>query len=316
MSRISRKNTQQLTNTLNTATVENTEEEQVVQEQPEESSLSFSEQQSSEESTVRVVFEANASADQLARGHIVRLAGAKDIFKADHEVDYSKGIITGITCSAIYSDCSEPVTVSLNLFNSSENQPNVQNEQGWLHAPQHTDFGARAAVGSGGFKNMLNILPFEKTRTDVVAYKPADVANDRYIQQYGSYNNENLWDGVVAFPGEQYYLVHQGHVVLNVIKNNWEQLGINVEDEHKFNGTYVQVPAHVFDRVIKDLEAQVLSRMPFTNLNDIRAQFTTKQASNFASHDEEGLQSQYKVLVELGFTYQFPPATTSEEESN
>ena len=134
MSRISRKNTQQLTNTLNPASVENTEEEQVVQEQPEESSLSFSEQQSSEENTVRVVFEANASADQLARGHVVRLAGAKDIFKADREVDYSKGIITGITCSAIYSDCSEPVTVS-NLFNASENQPNVQNEQGWLHAP-------------------------------------------------------------------------------------------------------------------------------------------------------------------------------------
>ena len=316
MSRISRKNTNSLTNTLNSAPSINNEEVSNTVEQEHESSLNFTEQQKPEESNVRVVFEANASADQLARGHVVRLAGAKDIFKADGEVDYSKGIITGITCSAIYSDCSEPVTLSLNLFNASENQPNVQNEQGWLHAPQHTDFGARAAVGNGGFKNMLNILPYEKTRTNVVAYKPSDVANDRYIQQYGSYNNENLWDGVVAFPGEQYYLVHQGHVVLNVIKNNWEQLGINVEDEHKFNGTYVQVPAHVFDRVIKDLEAQVLSRMPFTNLNDIRAQFTTKQASNFASQHNEGLQSQYKILVELGFTYQFPPSTTEEEESD
>ena len=39
------------------------------------------------------------------------------------------------------------VFVSLNLFNTSEQQPNVQNEQGWLHAPSHTDFGSRAAVG-------------------------------------------------------------------------------------------------------------------------------------------------------------------------
>merc|ERR1712139_344657 len=188
-------------------------------------------------------------------------------------------------------------------------------EQGWLHAPQHTDFGARAAVGSGGFKNMLNILPFEKTRTDVVAYKPADVANDRYIQQYGSYNNENLYDGVIAFPGEQYYLVHQGHIVLNVIKNNWEQLGINVDDEHRFNGKYVQVPAHVFDRVTKDLEAQVLSRMPFTDLSDIRAQFSTKKASNYNQSHEEGINGKYKVVVELAFAYQFPP-TKAEEESD
>lgn len=313
MSRISRKNTP-LTNTLNQSKPVAIENDVNMQEEEPESTLQFSEQQQNEENTVRVVFEANATADQLARGHIVRLSGAKDIFKADGEVDYSKGIVTGITCSAVYSDCSEPVTVSLNLFNTSEQQPNVQNEQGWLHAPQHTDFGARAAVGVNGFKNMLNVLPYEKSRCNIIAYKPSDVANDRYIQQYGSYNNENLWEGVVAFPGEQYYLVHQGHVVLNVIKNNWEQLGINVEDEHKFNGTYVQVPAHVFDRVIKDLEAQVLSRMPFTNLNDIRAQFTTKQTSKFTSQHDDGVQGQYKVLVELGFTYQFPPTTNSEEE--
>ena len=39
---------------------------------------------------------------------------------------------------------------------------------------------------------------------------------------------------------------------------------------------YVQVPAHVFDRVINDLQSHVLARMPFTNLNDVRAKFTSK----------------------------------------
>ena len=127
----------------------------------------------------------------------------------------------------------------MNLFNTSEHQPNVQNEQGWLHAPQHTDFGAKAVDGGKGYKNLLNILPYEKSRVSLMAYKPEDMANDRYIQQYGAYTNDNLYDGVVSFPGEQYYLVQQGHVVLNVIKSNWEQLGINVDDEHRFNGKYV-----------------------------------------------------------------------------
>ena len=280
--------------------------------------LQFAEGHKQEEHTARIVFEANCTADQLARGHTVRLAEAKHIFSTgDINDQMDKGIITGITSKAIYSDCGEPITVSINLFNTTDSEPKVNNEQGWLHAPTPTDFGAKTNTGSKGFKNILNLLPYEKTRAELQVYKPEDVANDRYIQQYGSYNNENLWDGVVAFPGEQYYLVHQGHVVLNVIRQNWEQLGINVDDEHRFNGKYVQVPAHVFDRVIKDLEAQVLSRMPFTDLNDIRACFTTKQASSYVETHGDGPAGKYKVVVELGFAYQFPPTKTdvSEEES-
>lgn len=300
MSRISRKAA-----TLNTpepvAEIEETQE------------LNLAENKQANEHIARVVFEANATAEQLARGHVVRLSGAKNVFHTgNEEVDFTKGIITGIKTYSIYSDCSESVTLSLNLFNTSEHQPNVQNEQGWLHAPQHTDFGALAADGGKGYKNLVNILPFEKSRVSLVAYKPEDVANDRYIQQYGAYTNDNLFEGVVSFPGEQYYLVQQGHVVLNVIKNNWEQLGINVDDEHRFNGKYVQVPTHVFDRVVKDLEAQVLSRMPFTDLNDIRAQFTTKKANSYNITHEEGSEGKYKVVVELGISYQFPPTKTEE----
>ncbi len=277
--------------------------------------LSFSDSTTPEEHNCRVVFEANATADQLARGHTVRLSNAKHIFTSDADnVNFEKGIITSITTKSVYSDCSEPVTLAVNLFNTSDAEPKVNNEQGWLHTPQHNDFGVKSSSGGKGYKNILNILPYEKTRSELPVYTPADVANDRYIQQYGSYNNENLWDGVVAFPGEQYYLVHSGHVVLNVIRQNWEQLGINIDDEHRFNQKYVQVPAHVFDRVIKDLEAQVLSRMPFTNLNDIRACFTTKQASGYTETHSEGDTGKYKMVVELQFKYQFPPSKNMDTE--
>jgi len=65
----------------------------------------------------------------------------------------------------------------------------------------------------------------------------------------------------------------------------------------------------VFDRVIKDLEAQVLSRMPFTDLSNIRACFTSKQASNYAETHNDGPTGKFKVVVELEFKYQFPPTT-------
>lgn len=266
--------------------------------------------------TTRVVFESNATARQLESGVIVQLANAKNVFQSsDNDVDVSKGILTSIHVKSIYSDCSEPVTFSLNLFNSSEKEPTIKNNEGWLHTPLRTDFGTEAASkDEHGYRNLLAVMPYEKSRTELNVYHPEDIVSDRYIQQYGNCSTENLYDGVVAFPGEQYYLVNQGHVVLNVIKQNWEQLGINIDDEHKFNGKYVQVPAHVFDRVINDLQSHVLARMPFTDLNDVRAKFQSKPTSHYVDVHPNGTKGKYKVCVELQMNYSFPAKEETVQE--
>lgn len=262
--------------------------------------------------TTRVVFESNATAKQLEHGVIVQLANAANVFQASGDEDAAKGILTSITVKSIYSDCSEPVTFALNLFNSSEKEPSIQNNEGWLHTPTKTDFGTEAtSKDAAGYRNLLAVMPYEKSRSELSVYEPNEIASDRYIQQYGNCNTENLYDGVVAFPGEQYYLVSQDHVVLNVIRQNWEQLGINVDSEARFNGKYVQVPAHVFDRVITDLQSHVLARMPFTNLNDVRAKFTSKPTKHYVDSHPDGPQGMYKVCVELQMNYQFP--STKEE---
>ena len=266
--------------------------------------------------TTRVVFEANATAQQMQDGVIVQLANASHVFASEEQkVDVTKGILTSITVKSIYSDCSEPVTFALNLYNSSSNEPSIKNNEGWLHTPTQTDFGSMATSGDDeGYRNLLAVMPYEKSRSELSVYEPNEIATDRYIQQYGDCSSENLHDGVVAFPGEQYYLVAQDHVVLNVIRQNWEQLGINVDNETRFNGKYVQVPAHVFDRVVNDLKSQVLGRMPFTNLNDVRAKFHSKPTSHYSDAHPDGDAGLYKVCVELQMNYQFPSSTTATTE--
>jgi hypothetical protein len=273
------------------------------------SSLKPSADSPKEDFTTRVVFESNATAKQLELGVIVQLSNAAHVFAGNGEVDANKGILTSVTVKSIYSDCSEPVTFALNLFNSSEKEPAIKNNEGWLHTPQKTDFGTEAmAKDKNGYRNLLAVMPYEKSRAELNVYEPNEIASDRYIQQYGNCSTENLYDGVVAFPGEQYYLVSQDHVVLNVIRQNWEQLGINVDSEARFNGKYVQVPAHVFDRVINDLQSHVLARMPFTNLNDVRAKFTSKPTAHYVDSHPDGPSGMYKVCVELQMNYQFPSA--------
>jgi len=265
--------------------------------------------------TTRVVFEANATAQQMQDGVIVQLADASHVFHASSEkVDVTKGILTSITVKSIYSDCSEPVTFALNLYNSSTKEPSIKNNNGWLHTPVETDFGSMAASKDDeGYRNLLAVMPYEKSRSELSVYEPNEIATDRYIKQYGNYDANNLFDGVVAFPGEQYYLVSQDHVVLNVIRQNWEQLGINVDSEARFNGKYVQVPAHVFDRVVTDLKSHVLARMPFTNLNDVRAKFHSKPTAHYSDTHPDGANGLYKVCVELQMNYQFPAAVEEKE---
>merc|ERR1711861_82044 len=80
--------------------------------------------------TTRVVFEANATAKQMEHGVIVQLANASHVFTAGSEdVDVSKGILTSINVKSIYSDCSEPVTFALNLYNSSKKEPAIKNNE-------------------------------------------------------------------------------------------------------------------------------------------------------------------------------------------
>ena len=269
----------------------------------------------SESYTTRVVVEANASAQQMQDGVVVQLANASHVFAANvDEADVTKGILTSITVKSIYSDCSEPVTFALNLYNSSKQEPSIKNNEGWLHTPTRTDFGSMATSrDEEGYRNLLAVMPYEKSRAELSVYEPNEIATDRYVQQYGNYTEKNLHDGVVAFPGEQYYLVAQDHVVLNVIRQNWEQLGINVDNESRFNGKYVQVPAHIFDRVVGDLQSHVLARMPFTNLNDVRAKFYSKPTEHYADAHPEGPDGLYKVCVELQMNYQFPAKTKEEE---
>jgi hypothetical protein len=228
--------------------------------------------------TTRVVFEANASADQMQNGVIVQLANAAHVFNGSNkDQDVSKGILTGITVKSIYSDCSEPVTFALNLYNSSGQEPSIKNNEGWLHTPTQTDFGAMATSRDDeGYRNLLSVMPFEKSRSELAVYQPNEIATDRYIQQYGNLSSESLYKDVVSFPGEQYY----------------------------------------FDRVVSDLKSQVLTRMPFTNLNDVRAKFYSKPTSHYSAQHVDGADGMYKVCVELSLSYTFPatiPAVAVEE---
>ena len=271
---------------------------------PELAALGLEEKTSTAQTrSTRVVFDVDATAAELRSGKEVPIPNAAAVFPIEDGQTRAKGLVTGAKVHAIYQDAPSSVRFDLNIHNTADERPAVENSLGRLHTPQKTDLGMSLTSAEGAFTTMLNITPFEKHRfvEGASIYDVKGMADSAMLKKYGSYNADNLDEGVIRFENEGYCLAEKDHVVLNVIRNNWESLGINLDDEHLFNGKYVQVPAPIFDKVAHDLKQQVLSKMPFTNLNDLAGKFTA--VGNIPEH-EDGPSGKYKIVVELGLQYQ------------
>jgi hypothetical protein len=253
--------------------------------------------------STRVVFDVDATAAELAAGKIVPIPNAAAVFPVEEGQTRAKGLVTGAKVHAIYQDTPTSVRFDLNIHNTADERPAVENSLGRLHTPKKTDLGMSLTSADGAFTSMLNITPFEKHRyvEGASIYSVENMADSALLKKYGSYNADNLNEGVIRFENEGYCLAEKDHVVLNVIRNNWESLGINLDDEHLFNGKFVQVPTPIFDKVAHDLKQQVLSKMPFTNLNSLAGKFSA--VGNMPEH-EDGPGGKYKIVVELGIQYQ------------
>ena len=254
----------------------------------------------------RVVFECNATGAGLANGQVVNIQNASHVFAPHISSDlapeekaalqaksFDQAIVTSMALKSVSSSCPEVVTVGINLF---ANNANVSNAKGWLYTQEVNDMSSNHAHANEGFTNVVTILPHEKHRTDQVVYHPEGLMNSRWIQEYGGYDLEKLHDGITRFQGKDYCYVPEDHVVVSIIRNNWEQLGINLHDESMKEGEFLKINKTVVDNCINQLYSSVISQIPYTSLSNLGARF---QANT------EGSQP-YKVVAEMEIRYRFP----------
>jgi hypothetical protein len=254
----------------------------------------------------RVVFECNATGAALANGRVVNIQNASHVFAPHMSSDISaeekqalsaknfdQAIVTSMSLKSVSSSCPETVTVGINLF---ANAANVANSKGWLYTQEVNDMSSNHAHSNQGFTNVVTILPNEMHRTDQVVYHPEGLMNSRWIQEYGGYDLEKLHEGITRFRGKDYCYVPEDHVVVSIIRNNWEQLGVNLNDESMKEGEFLKINKQMVDNCINQLYQNVISQIPYTSLSNLGARF---QANTSGSQN-------YKVVCELSIRYRFP----------
>ena len=268
----------------------------------------------------RLLIHTDASSTELAAGKVLKIPDAENLFKPDFSTasegdlkelencDLTRGIVSKVEVMSCFSSCDAPVIMGLKLFNrtgssksASYEDLKISNENGWLYSCSTNSLGNVASKGRSGVTNVFSLQPFERMRSGegVAVYTPSNIISNRYINQYGSYNWRNLWEGIVQFPSEHFYYVAKDHVILKVIEQNWELLGMDVRSEIPRENKYVKVATNVADRVIKELYDNVISRIPFTKWNNMAAVFSS-------DHIDTKLEKNYKLSVELRVSFMYP----------
>jgi len=264
---------------------------------------------------VRLSFDTIVTPQSLANGTAVaRINDPLAIFQdsSTTEEQLQHAIVTGVTVNGIMSDCPEAVMLSLKLFDNDKvgqiqtgnSSIGIRNQHGWLFSNSSTEFGAGTSSEVSGFSNMMSIFPYERSRPCTKVYDPSGVQNNRFIETYGGYNGTQLWDNIVAFPKENFYFVHKDHVVMSVIRNNWDALGINPQEEVLHQNKYYKLSSALVDHVINKLQNDVLSTIPFTDLTNLQVKYTAKKQSLWA--DTPDPEARFKVVTELKISYMFP----------
>lgn len=268
----------------------------------------------------RLLIHTDVSSQELAAGKVLTIPNAEQIFKPDFTTanesdlkeleacDLSRGIVSKVEIMSCFSSCDAPVVMGLKLFNRNNSSKaasyedlKISNENGWLYSCSNNQLGNVSSKGRQGVTNVFSIQPFERMRqaTGVSVYTPSNIISNRYINQYGSYNWRNLWEGIVQFPDEEFYYVSKDHVILKVIEQNWELLGMDIRSEIPRENRYVKVATNVADRVIKELYDNVISRIPFTKWKNMAAVFSS-------DHIDSTVDKNYNLSVELRVSFMYP----------
>ena len=216
-------------------------------------------------------------------------------------------IVQELATTAIGSHIASGLMVSSNLFNSGEAskhylESGVTNAHGWSTVADQNE------LVPLGYAPIVAVMPNEYCRTKNVHYAPNSGVDDKLVARYGHLTSgENLRQGVVPFPGEDYYYVAKDHVVLDIIEKNWDALGQSVPHERVREGNWIKVSNTLVDKVLDELDTSVLRNMPLTDLHKLN--FAIKADPELADHLSN--DEAHPISITLSLAYRNVATTAS-----
>ncbi|MBM62766.1 MAG: hypothetical protein CL484_07440 [Acidobacteria bacterium] len=249
--------------------------------------------------TARVLVTANATGADLKAGGVVAVQPVAN--SDDDRRLLQNAIIKRVRTTAWNNPIGGSIMVSAQL--ASNNQQPIhhgsRNKAGWL-AHDVDAFGALPPAGN--FTPLMAMMPWETSRNEQTLYEPSYIENEALVERYSSVSPQNLTDGIIPFPGQDYYYLDKDHVVADVMSRNWDKLGIDPASERTREGKWLKVQRSIVDHCLQQLKDNVLSKLPSTDLQDgLAVHFAADR--NTEDINEHSI---YPITLELSVDYTLP----------
>ena len=256
------------------------------------------EQKQNKTRTIRLCFRDTVSGRDLLEGHVIQ-----EYLPDDAHLDTV--VIRGLKATAYSNPVGSNVVACVKLVDNTSIPLHEcsDNESGWLHLNE---------PAPDGFTPMMNMLPYENSRKMHLMYKPTGaIKNEELINRYSGVTVESLEKEMVGMPDEDYYYVDKDSVICHIVDRNWDSLSISSDSSRTRDGRWVKIDRPIVDRVLHELNKNVLSKLPTVDLtNGLQMHFQADP------HEDLNETAQYPISFEVALSYQTHGMGDSESDSD
>ena len=101
----------------------------------------------------------------------------------------------------------------------------------------------------------------------------------------------------------------QDSIIANIVDRNWDSLAISSDSTRARDGRWIKIDRTIVDRVLHELDQNVLSKLPTVDLtNGLALHFQAQP------HEDLNVSATYPISFEVALTYQAHGESHSDDE--
>jgi hypothetical protein len=212
-------------------------------------------------------------------------------------------------------DLSRAVMVGMELLQTSNSFP-------YSVALQFSGPGTQSLNTLGrrtGQRVAITMPPGDSSRCNQTLFSPPSSVQSSHFKDYAHCTKETIMSDIVPFAGKPWAYVPVNHPVIKIINKNAARLNLVLsESDLQEGGAYYRVDREIIDRVVDELQNNVLSKMPFVDLSKMKVNLIRADGNKFCAisgskleglpepQQNAYLHKQNHVSAEFQVTYMFP----------
>lgn len=133
---------------------------------------------------------------------------------------------------------------------------------------------------------LISAKEHSHTLNEIVALTNPYVHSE-YLERFPGMTASALrTQGIMPVPGENYVYIDKDHPVVDLMKQNTEQIQINIMNADLIDGRWYKVASHIVDHCISKLDKELVENLPIYDFTNFNARIVRPYGLDWDDQDE------------------------------